>query len=110
VKPEEALHLAKYQRPGVKLVVGATDAYELPISRLPIFDLMQLPGESNWPDYWLRRRLGYLPSLWARCFGADAEYLGHSVTDKEYAWLNGTAGLIEARHWLCTIAAQETTT
>lgn len=49
--PEEAYTLARYQRPGVRLIVGPTAAREDHITPLNPHVLSRLPGHPSWVDY-----------------------------------------------------------
>jgi hypothetical protein len=96
--PDDALSLAQYQRPGVRIVVGATSAKELPVT--PLGSLHHLPGDNSWRERDLRLRLGFVPSLWAMAFANSVEAAGGIVTDDEWRWLHGPATLGAARAWL----------
>lgn len=95
--PDDALHLAQYQRPGVRLVVGANSAEERPVT--PLRSLRHLPGDETWKERDLRRRLGFVPSLWAMAFADEVEAAGGIVTDDDWRWLHGSATLDAARAW-----------
>lgn len=98
MNPERALELAKHQRPGVRLVVGPTEARGEPTWPLP--STHHLPGDPSWRERDLRRRLGFVPSLWAQWQAAAAECLGHKVTVSEWRWLCGPVVTAEsARQW-----------
>ncbi len=98
--PECAYELARYARPGVKIVMGATEAREEQIRPLDVSQLSKLPGDSTWFAYLIRQRLGFVPSEWAKIFACQASALGHDVTDNEWHWLHGPATLTQARAWI----------
>lgn len=103
--PDQAMAMARFQRPGVKLVVGPTKAREEPVAPLRRQALHALPGDYSWRSRDLRLRLGFLPSLWAMFFAEIAQSVGHTVTDAEWRWLHGPACLNEARAWVKKLAA-----
>ncbi len=102
--PEQGYDLAKFQRPGVKIVMGATGAREEKMAPVNYQVLRKLPGDWSWVEYDLRKRLGFLPSLWARMYGLAAEQLGHMTTDAEWKWLSGPSSSLQtADAWLDAI-------
>lgn len=98
---EEAYELAKKQRPGVVIVVGAHGASERMMKPLGYHEakaLRQMPGPLDFLEY----RLGFAVSLWARWAALLlAIVAGRSASDDEYAWLMkpGTS-LGDVREWL----------
>jgi hypothetical protein len=49
--PDQAFHLAKFQRPGVILCVGAEQAKERQVTPLSYYlDLRKLPGDASWAE------------------------------------------------------------
>lgn len=59
--PDRACELAQYQRPGVKLVVGPTEAREEVVKPLWYWHVWQLPGDASWWHRDARLRLGFEP-------------------------------------------------
>lgn len=60
--PEEGYRLAQYQRPGVQIVMGPTEAREEPVRPLTDMDYSKLPGDCSLFDYDVRRVCGgWLP-------------------------------------------------
>jgi hypothetical protein len=100
---DQAYELAKFQRVGVVLIVGAEYAYEKQIEPISRNELSKMKGDLSWSDRELRLRLGYLPSDWAKCFAGVAHELDHEVSDDEYHWLHGAASLKDARAWIDNI-------
>jgi len=99
--PEQGYELAKFQRPGVKIVMGPTDAVEVEVTPMSFLDLRDLPGDANWFDRDMRAWLGFVPSLWATFFATVAGALGHFVTKEEWEWLDGrNSSLDKARKWI----------
>ena len=104
--PEEAYELAKYQRPGIRLLVGATVACEAIMAPLdPTLDLFPLHGYSSWEDYDLAARLGNAPSLFVTSFARAAYGDPRKASDDELRYLQG-ASLDAARQWLDAIRAK----
>ena len=99
--PEAALELAKYQRPGVVLQVGPTEAKEARIRPLSDQRLRALPGDATWLDRHLRLRLGYVPSAWAK---QAAKWMTlaarRRITDDEWRWLaHPQTGIAAVEAW-----------
>ena len=104
--PDQAIQLAQFQRPGVKLVLGAEEAREEIIAPLSSWQLSQLPGDSSWQLRDLRLWLGFTPSLWAfACGTVFTAVSGRNPTKEEWIWLNGPASLKDTQDWVS--AAQE---
>ena len=102
---DEAMRLAAFQRPGVRLIVGPTEAREERTEARALPADWRDSQPTSWREYDLRRRLGFIPSLWA--FGwADAYkgITGREPTDAEWVWLHRRDGqgasLQDARAWL----------
>lgn len=62
--PDQAYDLARYQRPGVRLIVGATEAREEPVKPLDWRQMKDLPGDRSWFDHDIRKLIGRPLSLW----------------------------------------------
>jgi hypothetical protein len=105
--PDQAMQLARFQVPGVKVVVGPTAVRIERIAPLSPVRLDELPGDHSWHERDLRLRLGFVPSAWAQSFGgAASRHFGHDVTDAEWRWLHGQQSSLETvRSWLSDIAA-----
>jgi hypothetical protein len=102
---DEALALAKFHRPGVKLIVGPTEAREEQTSAAKLSTDWRNPQPASWREYDLRKRLGFIPSPWARAFARRYEdATGREPTDDEYRWLHDNSGrgasLMAAQEWL----------
>lgn len=104
--PDAALALAQFQRPGVRLVVGPTDAREEPLQPLPWQPRDWRKSEpETWWQYDLRARLGFIPSPWTMNFAcAFMRITGREPSDAEYIWLDRNDGrgadLANAQAWL----------
>lgn len=97
---DEAIALSSFQRPGVKLIVGAELAREETIPALSKWHLHQLPGDPSWQCRELRFRLGFVPSSWAKAFSSNVKRLfAHNASDAEWRWLHGPASLEDACAW-----------
>lgn len=96
-----------FQRPGIKLIVGPESAREEWVSPVPMERAAHLPGDASWKARDLRLRLGFSPSLWAQGFACAAEAFGHALTNGEWAWLHGTATLVEAHEWISKMQKPE---
>lgn len=104
---DEAMRLSRFQRPGVRLVVGPVGAREEVMKPLPNYKLRLLPGDFSWQARALRLRLGYLPSPWARFFAMEAGRWGHLLTAEEFRWLHGrSCSLEEAQSWVLKIISE----
>ena len=97
--PEQGYDAAKFQRPGIKIVMGPHAAKESPISPLSHWAISKLPGHASWSDRDLQAKLGFLPSMWAQCFACIAQAFRHDVTVEEWKWLHGSATLSDAIEW-----------
>ena len=107
--PEQALDLAKFQRPGVRLIVGPTEAREVRTEPRDVPTNWRAPQPATWLEYDLRRRLGFIPSAWAMFFAAQYERItGKQPSDAEWLWLHRNDGqgasLNDVRGWLSTAA------
>ena len=97
--PEEGYAASRYQRPGIKIIMGPEASREAPIVALSEWAIAKLSGDASWSDRDLRLRLGFVPSLWAKLFALVAEQNGHKATDDEWKWLHGKATLVDAGKW-----------
>jgi len=101
--PEEGYSLSEYRRPGVKVVMGITNAKEASVEPLPKYNLNKLPGDSSWHLRDLRLWLGFIPPLWALVFAYEAKSLGREVTKEDYKGLQKSTTLDQAKLWLETL-------
>ena len=86
--PEQAYDLAKFQSPGVVLVVGATEAIERQMTALPMRELDRLSGDWTWLDYDMRKRLGFVPRYIARKVASIAMGDARKASDADLAFLH----------------------
>jgi hypothetical protein len=99
------MELARFQRPGVILIVGPTEAREDVLRPLNPWQISKLPGDSSFARRDLRLRLQFMPGMFACFFAGKAAKLGYDATNEEWVWLNGRASLEDACRWLSQIAA-----
>ena len=92
----EAMHLAKFQRPGAQLIVGPELARE---EITPQATRTVSPPPNSWAEYDMNKRVGFYPSAWVWGFISAAADRGHSVTHEDVLFLTG-ASLDAARLWL----------
>jgi len=107
MSPDKGHDLAAFQRPGIRIIMGAQDCREEWIKPLGHNDLKKLPGDWSWEVRRLRLMLGFVPSLWAQLFGGMASLLGHDVSVEDWRWLNGPASILDARAWIDGIAEKQ---
>lgn len=101
---DEAIELAAYHRPGVRLIVGPTDAREefgvaadyLPMSVRNHIGVKKHGEYPIWQSsFWARdlyNRLGFFPSGWAISWAHLFEcFAGRDVTVAEWEWLASPA-------------------
>lgn len=105
---DDGLALAAFQLPGFRVVVGPDRSRLEPIRPIPVHmkclpEWRKLPGEETWFAYDLKKRLGFLPSLWAQSFG-----IAGAATDDEWKWLHKGATLDEADKWLIAKLREKT--
>jgi hypothetical protein len=99
--PQEGYELAKYQRPGFKVVMGPDRAKSQRISAIPMEDLKDLPGFHSWLWYDAYRLYGFVPSGWAMNFLVVAISRDHLPTQEEMEWLHSPrCSLKNVRDWL----------
>lgn len=99
--PEQGYDLADFQRPGYTIVMGPTEAREEMTQPVSSFELDKMQGEYLWADYVLRRRLGFLPSLWSKIMVVRFRcVIDRDVTDDEWRWLHGPATLEAVEKWI----------
>ena len=108
ITPEEGYYLAKYQRPGRKIVMGPHAARDDKIAPLTRQHMSALPGFWSFYDYDTNARLSFVPSFWSKCFAFAAITQGRVVTDDEWRWLHGKASLSDARAWLFATQEEQT--
>lgn len=96
---EQGYRLARFQRPGRKIVMGPDTALDIQIAALPKHVIFQLPGEASWLARDLRQRFGFVPSPWALVFISLSARHGHRTTRAEATWLQKQASLDAAGNW-----------
>lgn len=69
IDADEALRLAKYQRPGVRLIVGPTEAIETRVEPVKSYILYKLPGPSSFFERDVVKLCGFKPHMLAMCNG-----------------------------------------
>jgi hypothetical protein len=111
--PEAAMDLAKFQRPGRMVLVGATEAFDVaepavddqPFwrkNRLGVVPMSDYPPHlRSWWNFDMWRRLGYVPSLWARLVAGNMEQAANRrLSDDEWRWLaNAGTGNDAVEKW-----------
>ena len=104
---DEGYRLTQFMRPGVRILMGATEAREAPVNPLPWTNIHRLPGFKSFFHWNLSRKLGFAPSAWAMFFGVHVMILGHDPTDDEWRWLcQRSTSLKDAQVWLVKVADQ----
>lgn len=101
--PEQGYHLAKFQRPGVVIVMGPLEAREKRTAPIHWCDYLGLPGERSLEEYALRRWPDLITFSMAVLAAEIAEKLGHAVTDAEWRWLHGPASRKATYEWIKSI-------
>ena len=101
VTPEEGYALAKFETPGVYIVMGLHSATVRQIK--PATNL--LPRKT-----WLGYDLGFEPSHWCLLFINSAKLMEYIPTREDYIWLSSSvSSLSDARNWLNQIYNKKVT-
>lgn len=95
--PDEAYKLVPFQRPGVKYVVGPTDAYEAQMDPISSYQAQMLTGPSSFWEYNVRRVAGFTPHALAQGVGAAVSNLRGTELAKE-EWVHLHAATSEERN------------
>lgn len=105
ITAEEALHLAKYQTPGVVLSVGVEFAEKKCVKPVNPIDYRTLPDPSSWWLYDLEKQLGYTPTGFATTWAIILKFTHKRwPTSEEWKWLDRpSTGKKEAEMWIQSI-------
>lgn len=101
---KDGYEAAKHNLVGYKIVMGVDDWRIEKLEPISTDQYKKLPFQSSFFMYWLVKRLGYQPSVWAVMYAGIADYFGYIASEEEWAWLHGSScSRNSAQGWLSNI-------